>query len=247
MATTAVVTWSTPPNFQFNLRLPSSSTQSHFFTYHSSKKHQKSRRSTINAQFGGTSENPRSNTFSNRMVYRRLDYCIVIPPFKGKKPKALIKFLGGAFIGAVPEVTYRWCFSFSFCFWVFSKMCLAKFSYVVHWLCCSCVQLFSRKFGEGRVLDYNCAVQCDFRSWTCYAGNLWAISFLLGFYYVVWITRVWDFWSWDSWSSILFSWTQVIGFFTQGNLCFDHIWLVSKELYFYPLAFSLFWPSSRVV
>lgn len=137
MATTAVVTWSTPPNFQFNLRLPSSSTQSHFFTYHSSKKHQKSRRSTINAQFGGTSENPRSNTFSNRMVYRRLDYCIVIPPFKGKKPKALIKFLGGAFIGAVPEVTYRWCFSF--CFWVFFENVFGEVQ-----LCCSLIVLFVR-------------------------------------------------------------------------------------------------------
>ncbi|GJQ96841.1 alpha/beta hydrolase fold protein [Tanacetum coccineum] len=36
----------------------------------------------------------------------RLDSCLVIPPPKGKKPKAIIKFLGGAFIGAVPEVTY---------------------------------------------------------------------------------------------------------------------------------------------
>ncbi|XP_022029316.1 uncharacterized protein LOC110930329 isoform X1 [Helianthus annuus] len=40
-------------------------------------------------------------------IYRRLDSCLVIPPPKGKKPKAVIKFLGGAFIGAVPEVTYR--------------------------------------------------------------------------------------------------------------------------------------------
>ncbi|GJR65450.1 alpha/beta hydrolase fold protein [Tanacetum coccineum] len=31
---------------------------------------------------------------------------LFIPPPKGKKPKAIIKFLGGAFIGAVPEVTY---------------------------------------------------------------------------------------------------------------------------------------------
>ncbi|KZV19783.1 hypothetical protein F511_18782 [Dorcoceras hygrometricum] len=42
------------------------------------------------------------------MVYRRLDSCLVIPPSKGRKPKALIKFLGGAFIGAVPEVTYSY-------------------------------------------------------------------------------------------------------------------------------------------
>ncbi|KAL4565179.1 hypothetical protein LXL04_029264 [Taraxacum kok-saghyz] len=41
-------------------------------------------------------------------IYRRLDSCLVIPPPKGKKPKAIIKFLGGAFIGAVPEVTYSY-------------------------------------------------------------------------------------------------------------------------------------------
>nr|GEW24292.1 hypothetical protein [Tanacetum cinerariifolium] len=39
-------------------------------------------------------------------IYRKLDSCLVIPPPKGKKAKAIIKFLGGAFIGAVPEVTY---------------------------------------------------------------------------------------------------------------------------------------------
>ncbi|OVA12364.1 Protein of unknown function DUF1350 [Macleaya cordata] len=39
-------------------------------------------------------------------IYRRLDSCLVIPPPKGKKPRAIIKFLGGAFVGAVPEVTY---------------------------------------------------------------------------------------------------------------------------------------------
>nr|GEY79042.1 hypothetical protein [Tanacetum cinerariifolium] len=39
-------------------------------------------------------------------IYRKLDSCLVIPPPKGKKAKAIIKFLGDAFIGAVPEVTY---------------------------------------------------------------------------------------------------------------------------------------------
>ncbi|EEF46174.1 uncharacterized protein LOC8258693 [Ricinus communis] len=38
--------------------------------------------------------------------YSKIDSCVVIPPPKGKKPRAIIKFLGGAFIGAVPEVTY---------------------------------------------------------------------------------------------------------------------------------------------
>ncbi|GKD63849.1 uncharacterized protein Tco_1305957, partial [Tanacetum coccineum] len=41
-------------------------------------------------------------------IYRRLDSCLVIPPPKGKKPKAIIKFLGGASIGAIPEVTYSY-------------------------------------------------------------------------------------------------------------------------------------------
>ncbi|KAI3995008.1 hypothetical protein MKX01_019822 [Papaver californicum] len=39
-------------------------------------------------------------------IYKRMDSCLVIPPPMGKKPRAIIKFLGGAFVGAVPEVTY---------------------------------------------------------------------------------------------------------------------------------------------
>ncbi|XP_034684300.1 uncharacterized protein LOC117913433 isoform X2 [Vitis riparia] len=45
--------------------------------------------------------------YSNR-IYKRVDSCLVIPPPKGKKPTAIIEFLGGAFIGAVPEVTYSY-------------------------------------------------------------------------------------------------------------------------------------------
>ncbi|OWM84082.1 hypothetical protein CDL15_Pgr009329 [Punica granatum] len=41
-------------------------------------------------------------------IYRRLGSCLVIPPPGGRKPRAIIKFLGGAFIGAVPEVTYSY-------------------------------------------------------------------------------------------------------------------------------------------
>ncbi|GJT20440.1 alpha/beta hydrolase fold protein [Tanacetum coccineum] len=37
---------------------------------------------------------------------KKLDLCLVIPPPKGKKAKSIIKFFGGAFIGAVPKVTY---------------------------------------------------------------------------------------------------------------------------------------------
>ncbi|KAG6505610.1 uncharacterized protein LOC121986265 [Zingiber officinale] len=40
--------------------------------------------------------------------YLRLDSCLVIPPPDGRKPKAVVKFLGGAFIGAIPEVTYSY-------------------------------------------------------------------------------------------------------------------------------------------
>ncbi|KAL3498096.1 hypothetical protein ACH5RR_040828 [Cinchona calisaya] len=52
----------------------------------------------------------KNNSFSNNSnrIYKRFDSCLVIPPPKGKKPKAIIKFLGGAFIGAVPEVTYSY-------------------------------------------------------------------------------------------------------------------------------------------
>ncbi|OMO86423.1 hypothetical protein COLO4_21171 [Corchorus olitorius] len=48
-----------------------------------------------------------NNKISNK-IYKRLDSCLVIPPPGNKKPRAIIKFLGGAFIGAVPEVTYSY-------------------------------------------------------------------------------------------------------------------------------------------
>ncbi|XP_074345938.1 uncharacterized protein LOC141684734 isoform X1 [Apium graveolens] len=41
-------------------------------------------------------------------IYKRVGSCLVIPPPKGRKPKGIIKFLGGAFIGAVPEVSYSY-------------------------------------------------------------------------------------------------------------------------------------------
>lgn len=43
---------------------------------------------------------------SRNKVYTKLDSCLVITPPNGKKPSAIVKFLGGAFVGAVPEVTY---------------------------------------------------------------------------------------------------------------------------------------------
>ncbi|KAK4783376.1 hypothetical protein SAY86_007750 [Trapa natans] len=49
---------------------------------------------------------------SRTKIYRRLGSCLVIPPSNSnrRKPRGVIKFLGGAFIGAIPEVTYRYFF-----------------------------------------------------------------------------------------------------------------------------------------
>lgn len=42
-----------------------------------------------------------------RRNYDRFGGCLVVPPLPtGKRPRGIIKFLGGAFIGAVPEVFY---------------------------------------------------------------------------------------------------------------------------------------------
>lgn len=49
----------------------------------------------------------RTTSATSSKIYKRLDSCLVIPPIKRRKPKAIVKFIGGAFIGAVPEVTYR--------------------------------------------------------------------------------------------------------------------------------------------
>ncbi|KAK7383421.1 hypothetical protein VNO78_29100 [Psophocarpus tetragonolobus] len=49
----------------------------------------------------------------NSKMYTKLDSCLVIPPATYRaKPRAIIKFLGGAFIGAVPEVTYSYLIEF---------------------------------------------------------------------------------------------------------------------------------------
>ncbi|KAJ7966333.1 Eukaryotic initiation factor 4F subunit p150 [Quillaja saponaria] len=45
----------------------------------------------------------------NNKMYTSMDSCLVVPPLSNRvKPRAIIKFLGGAFIGAVPEVTYSY-------------------------------------------------------------------------------------------------------------------------------------------
>ena len=46
------------------------------------------------------------NSFRNK-IYKRLEPCLVIPPMRGKLLGAIIKFLDGAIIGAIPEVTCR--------------------------------------------------------------------------------------------------------------------------------------------
>lgn len=100
---------------QLKLHFSSSKNSSHFilrsFRSHGIPRRSSLQRMTIsgvfNAQIGKRAENSRRFGYENGKIYRRLDSCLVIPPARGKKPKGLIKFLGGAFIGAVPEVTYR--------------------------------------------------------------------------------------------------------------------------------------------
>eukprot|EP00250_Pteridium_aquilinum_P006411 c16347_g1_i1 orf=57-1415(+) len=65
------------------------------------KKAQRLKVSAAFSTFGSPSGVPTVNT-----AYRRVADCLVFPPLPGRKPRALIHFIGGAFIGAVPEVTY---------------------------------------------------------------------------------------------------------------------------------------------
>lgn len=57
--------------------------------------------SAVFSSFDSPSGAVRVNT-----AYKRVANCLVFPPLAGRKPRALIHFIGGAFIGAVPEVTY---------------------------------------------------------------------------------------------------------------------------------------------
>lgn len=63
---------------------------------------------TRNGYVGRGSSSSFSGSTVNNKIYQRLGPCLIIPPLNGKKPRAIIKFLGGAFIGAVPEVTYSY-------------------------------------------------------------------------------------------------------------------------------------------
>ncbi|CAK9317568.1 unnamed protein product [Citrullus colocynthis] len=53
----------------------------------------------LSSRYGGRNSNINK-------IYKRLESCLVIPPPRGKPPRAIVQFLGGAFIGAIPEVTY---------------------------------------------------------------------------------------------------------------------------------------------
>ncbi|KAJ6914712.1 hypothetical protein NC651_016862 [Populus alba x Populus x berolinensis] len=63
-------------------------------------------RSSSNFRYGDGKTVITNTNYKQRQKYTQMESCLVIPPPKGIKPRAIIKFLGGAFIGAVPEVTY---------------------------------------------------------------------------------------------------------------------------------------------
>ncbi|GMN63283.1 hypothetical protein TIFTF001_032406 [Ficus carica] len=56
--------------------------------------------------YAGSSRDSRAN--NNTRIYARMDSCLVIPPPVGTPPRAVVKFLGGAFLGAAPELTYSY-------------------------------------------------------------------------------------------------------------------------------------------
>ncbi|KAJ6924207.1 hypothetical protein NC652_017494 [Populus alba x Populus x berolinensis] len=63
-------------------------------------------RGSSNFRYGDGNTVITNTNYKQRQKYTQMESCLVIPPPKGIKPRAIIKFLGGAFIGAVPEVTY---------------------------------------------------------------------------------------------------------------------------------------------
>ncbi|XP_059663071.1 uncharacterized protein LOC132308834 isoform X2 [Cornus florida] len=63
---------------------------------------------TVSNGYVGRANSMTNNNKNNSKIYKRIGSCLVVAPPKGKKPKAIVKFLGGAFIGAVPEVSYSY-------------------------------------------------------------------------------------------------------------------------------------------
>lgn len=95
--------------------------------------------------------------FRDTKIYRRQDSCLIMAPPKGIIPRAIVKFLGGAFIGAVPEVTYGY-------------FVLNTTAYFNRFIWCVCdifgfvceLQLPNGAIGGGRVCCCFSALQCDF-------------------------------------------------------------------------------------
>uniref|UniRef100_A0A7C8Z7V6 Uncharacterized protein n=1 Tax=Opuntia streptacantha TaxID=393608 RepID=A0A7C8Z7V6_OPUST len=74
------------------------------------------RRGSASSSRGSPTSDDNRTASRNGMI--SVDTCLVLPPPKTEKPRAIIEFLGGAFIGAVSHVTYRFFFlaiNFIFC------------------------------------------------------------------------------------------------------------------------------------
>ncbi|XP_078428231.1 initiation factor 4F subunit (DUF1350) isoform X2 [Wolffia australiana] len=85
-----------------------SSTQSGFHQFHR-KNHIMGRgRIIVYGRFAGAQKQSIGKSSRDGKIFSRCESCLVVPPPKGRKPIAVIMFLGGAFIGAVPEVTYSY-------------------------------------------------------------------------------------------------------------------------------------------
>lgn len=55
-----------------------------------------------------------ATTFDSQQPGQRLDWqelegCFVLRPPGGRAPEAVVHFLGGAFVGAAPQLSYRYC------------------------------------------------------------------------------------------------------------------------------------------
>ncbi|XP_057721657.1 uncharacterized protein LOC130935784 [Arachis stenosperma] len=84
----------------------------HFPTQRSSKMVVGPTRMVSDAYVGSTTTTTTSIGFNSKN-FTKLDSCLVVAPTPYRsKPRAIIKFLGGAFIGAIPEVTYGYLIEF---------------------------------------------------------------------------------------------------------------------------------------
>lgn len=90
----------------------------------------------ISSRYGGRNSNINK-------IYKRLESCLVIPPPRGKPPRAIVQFLGGAFIGAIPEVTYGFFFPFRFSIVLVDFSCSSSSSYFSVLSTCILIQLLN--------------------------------------------------------------------------------------------------------